>query len=265
LSVPGSQELLVLPATIDVSSIALPADQLSGGQTISRVTASVSPSIAGLREYVAGDPLNRISWSATARRGTMMVKEFEPDPAADLVILVDLNDEALRGVSEIHGSSLTMLDSTEEYAVSLAASLAERALNDGRKVGLVVNRAMPVRILPDGSHKQWLKIFETLAVASSFGHRSLQEAIGAEANRLSRMTTLVVITATRDTTWAPAIRGLTERRIPVSVVLIDDPWDGMSESGVERLEQVLASARAKVIRYPIGSRSMHPVRDAART
>jgi uncharacterized protein (DUF58 family) len=257
-SLPGSHELLVLPATVDISSIHLPADQLSGGDTIARITSATSPSIAGLRNYVTGDPLNRISWSATARRGTMMVKEFEPDPAADLIVLVDLNDDSLRGISEIHGESLAQLDSTEEYAVSIAASLAERALHDGRRVGLVINRAMPVRILPESSQRQWLRIFETLAVATSFGHRSLLEAIQAETSRLSRMTTLVIVTATRDATWTAAVRGLTERRIPVCVVLIDDPWDGNHEPGIDAVEHALLATRATVIRYPTGPREMQP-------
>ena len=255
-SLPGSHEVLVLPATVDVSTIRLPADQLSGGDVVARITSATSPSIAGIREYVTGDPLNRISWSATARRGALMVKEFEPDPAADLIVLVDLNDEALRGISEIQGE--TILDSTEEYAVSIAASLVERALHDGRRVGLVINRAMPVRILAESSQRQWLRIFETLAVATSFGHRSLQEAIAAESSRLSRMTTLVIVTATRDTAWSDAVRGLTERRIPVSVVLIDDPWDSSGDSGIDLLEQALLETRATVIRYPTGPGVMQP-------
>jgi uncharacterized protein (DUF58 family) len=251
LSIPGTHELVVLPAAIDVSAITLPADQLSGGESIHRVSAALSPSIAGLREYVAGDPLNHISWNATARRGMMMVKEFEPDPTADVMIIVDLNDSSLRAVpgNGWSGDGPT-LDTTEEYAVAIGASLAERGLADGRKVGLVVNRDMPVRLLPDSSQRQWLRIFETLAVATSFGERPLAQAVAAEANRLSRMTSLVVVTASRDDTWVPAIRSLTERRVPVSVVLIDDDTEPGTVTGIDRLEQALVETRAKVIRYP---------------
>lgn len=248
--IPGSHELLVLPASVDVSGIAFPADQLSGGERIHRSSAAASPSIAGLREYAAGDPLNHISWNATARRGMMMVKEFEPDPTADILLLLDLNDTSLRSLPTIgRGSTNLFLDSTEEVAVAVTASLADRGLADGRKIGLVVNRSMPVRLLPDSSQRQWSRIFETLAVATSFGHRPLDEAISAESSRLSRMTSLIIITATRDTAWVNALRMLTERRIPVSVVLVDDEWNDDSAGELDVLEQTLVSARAKVIRY----------------
>jgi uncharacterized protein (DUF58 family) len=203
---------------------------------------------------VPGDPLNHISWNATARRGMMMVKEFEPDPTADIVVLVDLNDSSLRPVvGGQPGEFRVVLDTTEEYAVSISASLAERGLADGRKVGLVVNRSMPIRILPDSSQRQWLRIFETLAVATSFGHRPLAEAIAAEANRLSRMTSLIVVTATHDDSWVDAIGSLTERRIPVSIVLIDDVWEAEGDTRLDHLEQALVGTRAKVIRYATAS------------
>jgi uncharacterized protein (DUF58 family) len=180
----------------------------------------------------------------------MMVKEFEPDPTADIFLLVDLNDSSLRPIPANHpNQSSVLLDSTEEFAVAIAASLADRGLTDGRKVGLVVNRAMPVRILPDSSQRQWLRIFETLAVATSFGHRPLDEAISAEANRLSKMTSLIVITATRDDSWINAIRSLADRHIPVSVVLIDDVWGNDDGTDLDGLEQAIVSARAKAIRY----------------
>ncbi|MEJ7839873.1 MAG: hypothetical protein WKF81_13755, partial [Thermomicrobiales bacterium] len=174
-------------------------------------------------------------------------------------LLLDLNDTSLRSLPNVRrGVANAVLDSTEEFAVAVTASLADRALADGRKVGLVVNRSMPVRLLPDSSQRQWSRIFETLAVATSFGHRPLDEAISAESSRLSRMTSLIVITATRDAGWVKAVRGLTERRIPVCVVLIDDAWEGDGDDSLTILEQSLVSARSKVIRYATSDRDVGP-------
>lgn len=140
---PVRQELMVFPIPIDVTAIPLPAAHMSGGVTVSRTSIVPSSTIAGLRDYVPGDALNRISWTATARRGVMTVKEFDPDPTSDLWILLDLDARGMRPVEP--GAEFPALDSTEEILVALAASLAERTMNDGRKVGLIVNRAMPVR------------------------------------------------------------------------------------------------------------------------
>ena len=47
----------------------------------------------GVREYVDGDPLNRIHWMSTARRDRLMVKEFELDPQSDVWIFLDAERE----------------------------------------------------------------------------------------------------------------------------------------------------------------------------
>jgi uncharacterized protein (DUF58 family) len=43
----------------------------------------------GVREYTPGDPLRRIHWPATARRGELVVREYEPPGALTLGIYCD--------------------------------------------------------------------------------------------------------------------------------------------------------------------------------
>ena len=88
--IPVTQELLVYPATFDVSGYVLPGGQLIGQGRQSQRNPFVNPSVAGVREYVQGDALNRISWTTSARLGRLMVKEFDLDPTSDVWIFVDL-------------------------------------------------------------------------------------------------------------------------------------------------------------------------------
>jgi uncharacterized protein (DUF58 family) len=253
-SIPVSHELVVYPSTIDVSHIHLPAATMSGGAMHALNPAVSSPTIAGLRDYSAGDPLNRISWTATARRGMMMVKEFDPDPTSDLWIILDLSEEAQVDLPVPSGkvtradASSGVLDSTEEYIVAIGASLADRALSEGRKVGLVVNRAMPVRLDADNTQRQWFRIFETLATASAFGSRSLAEAIAAESRRFSRTNGVVVVTASGDREWMPAARALVQRQVPVTAVMVDA--GSAASASLSPVIEDLASARVVVTRFP---------------
>lgn len=262
---PVRQSLVVYPVPLDVSAIPLPAAHMSGGVTVSRASVVPSSTIAGLRDYAPGDALNRISWTATARRGVMTVKEFDPDPTSDLWIMLDLDEGGMREFvpSDRHPS----LDSTEEVLISLAASLAERALNDGRKVGLIVNRAMPVRLIADQSHRQWFRMMEMLAMAQPFGGRPLGEAIAADARRFSRTAGLIVLTASPDATWVDAARSLVLRRVPVSTVIVMD-GAGDDASELDALAEALAAERVVVSRYESGSGhtprpAWHPDRAAA--
>lgn len=248
-SVPVTHELVVYPIALDVSQVPLPAASMSGGKAVNRNAAIAAHTISGLREYTSGDPLNRISWTATARSGTMMIKEFDPDPTSDLWVLLDLGesplthrDASIRWISK-SGSEDAMLDSAEEYAIALSGSIADRALAEGRKVGLIVNRAMPIRLDPDNSQRQWFRIFETLAIATSFGHRSLAEAISAEASKFSRNSGLIVVTASTSQDWVSAAEALVHRQVPVTAVVIDAADTEEQSAELTSLIESLATAR----------------------
>lgn len=254
--IPATHELIVYPPKVDVSDIPMPMANLSGGRA-----SHVNPSLAahqssGIREYSTGDPLNRISWNATARLGRMMVKEFDPEPTSDIWIMLDLNEpdgsdhEPNPASPRSAGPSG---DEALEYAIAVAGSVAERCLADGRKVGMIVNRSMPIRLDSDNSQRQWFRVFETLAVASSFGHRSLFEAIQAESRRFSRNSGLIVITSSASRDWVVAAQSLVQRQVPVTAVLVTDQHRPDAEE-MQALLEALASVHASVVRLSPGER-----------
>jgi uncharacterized protein (DUF58 family) len=260
--IPATHELIVYPVALDVSGVPLPAANMSGGRATNRNMAIAAHTISGLRDYAPGDPLNRISWSATARRGQMMVKEFDPDPTSDVWVLVDLGGhwdrppahwtEASR--SHERDGDAAFLDNAEEVVIALAASVAERALDEGRRVGLLVNRAMPIRLEPDNSQRQWFRIFETLALATAFGQRSLVEAIAADARKFSRTSGLVVITASSSRNWVASAQALVQRQVPVTAVIVEGAlYEG--DEDIDLLVEDLAAAHVALSRFDIHGRS----------
>lgn len=269
--IPATHDLIVYPVALDVSGVPLPAANMSGGRATNRSMAIAAHTISGLREYAPGDPLNRISWNATARRGQMMVKEFDPDPTSDLWVLVDLGGHWDRrptdwtGVSDFDGrdGASAFVNTTEEAVIALAASLAERALNEGRKVGLLVNRAMPIRLDPDNSQRQWFRIFETLALATAFGQRSLTEAIAGDARKFSRTSGLVVVTASSSRDWVASARALVQRQVPVTAVMVEGAaHESHSDFGV--LIEDLSAAHVVLSRFDAHGRSTHGHQSAQR-
>jgi uncharacterized protein (DUF58 family) len=254
--IPATHELIVYPPGVDVADIPLPMANMTGGRTTNIHGFLATHTAAGIREFSQGDPLNRISWSATARLGRMMVKEFDPDPSSDIWILLDLN-----GFGPDHDSMMqatrewtaAMVDETLEYAIAVAGSLAERALDSGRRVGLIVNRAMPVRIDADGSQRQWFRIFETLAVTSAFGHRRLVEAIHADSRRFTRNSGLIVITSHPSGDWVRAAHSLVMRQVPVTAVLVADRR-ALLEADMVQLRDDLVSAHVHVAEMVPGER-----------
>lgn len=248
--IPIVNDVLVFPPRIDVASIGLPVTNLAGGSMRDRSAALASPTVAGIREYVPGDPMNRIAWSASARYTNLMVKEFDPDPTADLWLIVDLGSALTIQLDTLGfgNNPESYLTSTTEYVVAIANSLAERCLQDGRKVGLIVNRNQPIRLDADNTERQLFRISETLAVATASGERTLTEAITVDHRRFSRTSAVVVITANPDREWAGAARALMDRQVSVSAVVVDAGSHG--EGDVGPLIEELVESRVHVHRYP---------------
>lgn len=228
--VPQTGELLVYPATVDLSAFALPVGELPGGSANQRRTPFITPNASGVREYFAGDAFNRISWTATARAGKLMVKEFELDPTADIWIALDLNAGVQAGARPISafpnfsGGEVPLsfwLDSTEEYGVTIAASIARHFLNQNRNVGIIANAHRHISIPTDRGGRQMLKILEQLAVARADGTTPFGEMLMAEGGQFTRNSTVIAISPSTDEEWVQALIGIVSRRVQAVAITLE--------------------------------------------
>lgn len=230
---PPEKTLLVLPYTVDLSVFPSPPGQLPGGRVLRRRSTEVTPYAAGVREYMPGDPLNRIHWRSTARRDRLMVKEFEQDPQADVWIFLDayrhshisqedtvmLRDKTFWIWSQRLESPLP--PNTFEYAVSAAASIGRYYLAHGRALGFAC-ASQSLSVLPaERGDRQLSKLLEVLAFVQSNGHLPLPGLVQSQAGYLVRGTTVVLITVSEDTEVVPSVEMLLRRDLTPIVVLID--------------------------------------------
>ncbi|MGH2602997.1 MAG: DUF58 domain-containing protein, partial [Dehalococcoidia bacterium] len=122
----GKGSIIVYPPFLDLPNFTVPPASLPGEGRFRKRTHHVTPNASGVREYVPGDSFNRIHWPSTVRTGKMMVKVFELDPASDIWVILDLHGKIQAGSGD---------ESTEEYGVKIAASVARHFLNANRNVG----------------------------------------------------------------------------------------------------------------------------------
>ena len=84
---PAVSNLVVFPMLFPVRDFLSPPGLLPGGKAIRRKSIDITPHASGVREYVPGDPMKRIHWPTSVRRDRLMVKEFEQDPQAEVLVL----------------------------------------------------------------------------------------------------------------------------------------------------------------------------------
>src|SRR5262249_33487389 len=86
--------------------------------------------IAGVRNYLPGDPLNRIHWRATAPTAALPCKTHQPPCGAGMTLLLDFHLASYPARAEPHRS---------ELAVTAAASLANAVYQTGQQIGFITN------------------------------------------------------------------------------------------------------------------------------
>ena len=179
-----SQSILVFPATIQLSH-AVVLGRGAGGSAGDRGQLSSSSSeVSMVRPYVPGDTLSRIHWNTTARLDQLMTKEFEGTGINEVWIFMDFQGSVQAGSDE---------HSTEEYGVTIAASLAKRLVDDGQAVGLVVQGDEIHRVSPNNQPTQLSSIMRSLALVRAKGRTPLSTLIEREAADLSGGTAIIVI------------------------------------------------------------------------
>jgi uncharacterized protein (DUF58 family) len=209
----GAQSsIIVYPGFIDLPHFTVPPANLPGEGRFRKRTHYVTPNAAGVRDYEYGDSLSRIDWKSTARQGKLMVKMFELDPASDIWIAMDLQGSVQAGEGD---------ESTEEYGVKIAASVARFFLNANRNVGFMAFGDRLDIIEVERGGQQMTHILEALALSRAIGDVPIGDLINVEGRHFGRHTTLVVITPSMDQSWVMSLLTLTQRGVKVAVVLLE--------------------------------------------
>jgi uncharacterized protein (DUF58 family) len=210
----GYSTVIVYPRVEVLPGWRMPPAHVEGSHAEKVRTPHVTPTATSIRDYLPGDAYNRIHWKASARQGQLLVKEFELEQTADVWIFLDLHGPTHTGSGD---------DSTLEYGVRVAASIAARALVENRKVALTASGRRISPIPADRGPRQYQKIMETLAAVAADGGRPLHEVLVENVGRLRRGMTALIVTASLDAHWVLPLNGLRRRGVEAFVILLDAP------------------------------------------
>lgn len=228
LTYPTSVPVLVLPQVVPLPTIPLAKGGRAEEGQVAQKAIERTVSAASVREYLAGDYHRWIHWPTTARRNDLFVRVFDAAPAGDLWIVLDMCEEVHVGVGE---------QSTQEHAVVLAASLADRGLRRGRPVGLVSADDELVWKTPRGGEFQRWGILHSLALVS-IGKRRLADLLLSLAFAFGHDSSLVVLTPDTDPSWVEALASLTRTGTSATVMMLE-PQSFGGQGDVDRVRSAL--------------------------
>jgi uncharacterized protein (DUF58 family) len=217
----NDDRLIVFPRIWPMEDLGLPSKDPFGEQKAYRRLIEDPLRTIGVRDHRPGDSLRRIHWKATAHKGDLQVRVYEPTAKLDLVVLLNVT------TFEHHWQGV--LPELFERTISVAGSIATWAIGQKHKVGLVANGCLPrsdqpARVPPGRSPDQLPAILEMLAGVTPFATASIERVLRRESPRLPWGATLVVVTAIVTDRLAEAFVNLRDagRRLAL-VSLEEDP------------------------------------------
>jgi uncharacterized protein (DUF58 family) len=150
-----------------------------------------STAFAGLRDYVRGDDIRRVSWAATARRDHPVVVEVEAERGQQVMIAIDCGRLMTAPAGE-----LDKLD----HAINAALMLAWVAQAYGDRVGLMTfDDRVTSFIKPERGSAQLRRITEELyAIKPEYVEPDFGHAFTHLSLRLGRRSMVVVLTDLQD-------------------------------------------------------------------
>jgi uncharacterized protein (DUF58 family) len=165
-----------------------------------------------LREYHEGDDLRDICWTATARRGGLITRQYQTERSQAVWIVLDCG-RLMRSRVRIStaldqdGSRAPTPHSKLDYACTTAVALAQLALFSGDRVGLLAyGHGIQQRLLPGRGAAHLRQIIEALALVKAESGEADHLRATATLNRLQPRRSLILwVTDLAETAMRPEV------------------------------------------------------------
>ncbi len=218
----GWTNLIAYPRVFALDDLGFPADRPFGDAKGRNPVFEDPLRIAGMRDYAPGDPLRRIDWKATARRGGLQSRVYEPSAVQQLYVLLNIDT--------LEHSWEGYLKDDLERTISIAASLAVWGAGRRFAVGLLANGSLPnsdrpIRLAPSRANTQLPRILETLAVVQPLTMGDLAGHLRRETSRIPIGSTLVLAASLIPDELAGAMQRLQADGHQVAVLVTSDRVD----------------------------------------
>jgi uncharacterized protein (DUF58 family) len=234
-----------------------------------------------LREYREGDDLRDICWTATARRGTPITRQYQIERSQSVWIVLDCgrlmrsrvsipqegagegdfrisSNQPPRagrdGFRPIHSSPLRAAPAPHsklDHACTTAAALAQLALFSGDKVGLLAyGQGLQQRLLPGRGAAHLRQLIESLAQVHAEPGEADHLRATATLNRLQPRRALILwITDLAESAMRPEVIDgalqLLRRHVLLFVAMAQPEVEHIAQARPENVEQMFRASAAQ--------------------
>jgi uncharacterized protein (DUF58 family) len=208
-----------------------------------------------LREYREGDDLRDICWTATARRGSLVTRQYQTERSQPVWIVLDcgrlMRARVATGKLSPQKSGWAPSPSKLDYACTTAVALAQLALFSGDRVGLLAyGQGIQQRLLPGRGAAHLRQLIESLAQVHAEAGEADHLRATATLNRLQPRRSLILwVTDLAETAMRPEVIDgavqLLRRHVLLFVAMAQPEVESIAQARPKNVEQMFRAAAAQ--------------------
>jgi uncharacterized protein (DUF58 family) len=208
-----------------------------------------------LREYRDGDDLRDVCWTATARRGSLITRQYQTERSQPVWIVLDcgrlMRTRDARSAGAAGGSPQPLAHCKLDYACSTAVALAQLALYSGDRVGLLAyGQTIQQRLLPGRGAAHLRQAIELLAQVRAETSEADHLRATAVLNRLQPRRALILwITDLAETAMRPEVidgaSQLLRRHVLLFVAMAQPEVERIARTRPRNIEQMFRATAAQ--------------------
>ena len=213
-----------------------------------------------LREYREGDDLRDICWTATARRGSLVTRQYQTERSQPVWIVLDCGRlmQSRVALGMVPGKSALPVEqkgprihSKLDHACTTAVALAQLALFSGDRVGLLAyGHNIQQRLLPGRGAAHLRQLIESLAQVHAEAGEADHLRATATLNRLQPRRSLILwVTDLAETAMRPEVIDgalqLLRRHVLLFVAMAQPEVELIAQARSGSIEQMFRSAAAQ--------------------
>jgi uncharacterized protein (DUF58 family) len=204
-----------------------------------------------LREYREGDDLRDICWTATARRGGLITRQYQTERSQAVWIVLDCGRLMRSRVRVGSAGAGDNPHSKLDYACTTAVALAQLALFSGDRVGLLAyGQSIQQRLLPGRGAAHLRQLIECLALVKAESGEADHLRATAALNRLQPRRSLILwITDLAETAMRPEVIDgavqLLRRHVLLFVAMAQPEVESIAQARPKSVDQMFRAAAAQ--------------------
>lgn len=190
----------------------------------------------GVREYRAGDPIKRIHWFSSARKNSLVVRQFQRQSFFRATIFFSLEKSKNYGEGK---------ESVAEYMIKIAASVAKCLIDSSVSVEIIAHAGEAVHIPFNKGWEHLDDIMRFLTIAQPESRISLIELFQDYSRHIVDNSSLIVIMLDKDWEHFSTMLSLDKRNVSLIPLII------MSSTFIYSFDKanMIIDAKQKISRF----------------